>query len=358
MERVILTTGGTGGHIFPALAVAEELKARFTGIDLLFVGSKHGPEAALCARAALPFRGLPVKGFRGRGFRAVGAIPGMLRGFGQALFLLRAFKPDAVIGFGGYAAFALVLTACLLGIPAAIHEQNALAGVSNRILAKTARKILCSFPDTRGFEGRETVLTGNPVRGDVIAVGRRAVRGSGKRLLVMGGSRGAEALNRLVTNALPRFKEVGIELRHQTGEADFAKVRAAYAAAGMEGTVEAFIHDMGKAYAWADLALCRAGATTIAELAACGLPAFFVPFPYATHDHQSKNADLVVRRGGAVAVAEAELAERDAPGMITALLAQPEKIADMARAAARHARPQAAAAVADELAALARASRG
>ena len=350
MERAVLTTGGTGGHIFPALAVAEELHARHPGIKLLFVGSEYGPEAELSARAGLSFVGLPVRGFWGRGLKITGAAAGMLRAVWRSFFLLRQFKPQVVAGFGGYASFAAVLTARCLGIPAAVHEQNALAGVSNKILGRLTGNILCSLSDTQGFQGCSIVLTGNPVRRSVLEAGQKARRGEGRRLLIMGGSQGAKAVNTYVAQVLPRLREAGIAIWHQSGSADYERMLAAYKDAGMdEALLEPFIHDMGKAYAWADLALCRSGATTIAELAACGLPAAFIPFPHATHDHQTVNARLFERQGAALVVAEHELDRRDLAGMVVALLDSPDKIAAMSEAAGKLARPQAAAAVADYL---------
>ena len=354
MERVMLTTGGTGGHIFPALAVAEELRARYPGIRLLFVGSQYGPEAELSLRAGVPFAGLPVRGFWGRGLKAPWAAAGMLRALWRACALLRLFAPQLVMGFGGYAAFAAVLMARCLRIPAAVHEQNALAGVSNRILGRLTGNILCSLPETQGFGSRGLVLTGNPVRRSVLEAGQNTRRGAGKRLLIMGGSQGAKAVNTYVARNLPRLKEAGIAIRHQSGSADYERMLAAYKDAGMEeARLDPFIHDMGQAYAWADLALCRAGATTVAELLACGLPAAFIPFPHATHDHQTMNARLLERQGAALALAEDELDRRDCAGMVIELLQSPEKLAAMSESARKLARPQAAAAVVDFLEALA-----
>ena len=359
MERVILTTGGTGGHIFPALAVAEELRVRHPGIQLLFVGSEYGPEAELSARAGVSFVGLPVRGFWGRGVKSLWAAVGMLCALRQTFFLLRHFMPQVVIGFGGYAAFATVLAARCLNIPAAVHEQNALAGVSNKILGRLTGNILCSLPDTQGFGACAVVLTGNPVRRSVLEAGQKARRGAGTRLLIMGGSQGAKAVNTYVAQTLPRFKEAGIAIWHQSGSADYERMFAAYKDAGMEGSrLEAFIHDMGQAYAWADLALCRAGATTVAELAACGLPAAFIPFPHATHDHQTMNARLFERQGAALVAAEHELDRRDFAGRVIALLHSPEKIAAMSASAHKLARPQAASVVADFLEKLAEKSAG
>jgi UDP-N-acetylglucosamine--N-acetylmuramyl-(pentapeptide) pyrophosphoryl-undecaprenol N-acetylglucosamine transferase len=274
----------------------------------------------------------------------------MLRALWRAFSLLRRFAPQAVLGFGGYAAFAAVLAARCLGIPAAVHEQNARAGVSNALLGRLTGNILCSLPETQGFGGRRVVLTGNPVRRSVLEAGREARRGEGRRLLVMGGSQGAKAVNSYVARSLPWFREAGIEVWHQSGGADYERMREAYKDAGMEGArLEPFIHDMGRAYAWADLALCRAGATTVAELAACGLPAAFVPFPHATHDHQTANARLLERQGAAIMIAESDLDRRDCAGMATALLHSPEKLAAMSEAVRRLARPRAAAEVAEYL---------
>ena len=345
-----MTTGGTGGHIFPALAVAEELRARHPGIGLLFVGSEYGPEAELSARAGVPFAGLPVRGFCGRGLKVPWAAVGMLRALWRAVFLLRHVAPQVVLGFGGYAAFAAVLTARCLGIPAAVHEQNARAGVSNAILGRLTGNILCSLPETQGFGACSAVLTGNPVRRSVLEAGQEARRGGRRHLLIMGGSQGAKAVNTYVAQSLPRFREAGIKIWHQSGGADYERMRGLYKDAGMEeARLEPFIHDMGQAYAWADLALCRSGATTVAELAACGLPAACIPFPHATHDHQTANARLLERQGAALVVAECELERRDCAGMVTALLNSPEKLAAMSESARKLAHPRAAAAVADFL---------
>jgi UDP-N-acetylglucosamine--N-acetylmuramyl-(pentapeptide) pyrophosphoryl-undecaprenol N-acetylglucosamine transferase len=274
----------------------------------------------------------------------------MLRALWRAFFLLRHFRPQVVAGFGGYAAFAAVLTAYCLRIPAAVHEQNALAGVGNKILGRLTGNILCSLPETQGFGTCSVVLTGNPVRRSIVEAGQQARRGDGKRLLIMGGSQGAKAVNTYVAQSLPRFRAAGIAIRHQSGSADYERMRAAYQDAGMEDArLEPFIHDMGQAYAWADLALCRAGATTVAELAACGLPAAFVPFPHATHDHQTRNAHLFEQQGAALALAESELERRDFAGMVIDLLKRPEKIAAMSASVRKLARPHAAAAVADFL---------
>lgn len=358
MDKILLTTGGTGGHIFPALAVAEELRRRDPRAQLLFAGSEYGPEGRLCARAGIDFAGLPVRGFLGRGFRAVGAAARMGVAVGKALALVRSFRPDAVAGFGGYAAFAPMLAARLCGVPALLHEQNAVAGTSNRVLSRLARKVCISLPGTQGFPAEKCVLTGNPVRAAIAHVAKlregAADRGT-KRLLVLGGSQGAHSLNALMPGLLGQLRAEGVEIRHQCGEKDLAATRAAYAEAGYApACVSAFIDDMAEAYAWADLALCRAGASTVAELCAAGLPSVLVPFPAAIHDHQTRNAEVVARAGAARLVQERDFDHTDMGALLTGLLRDADGLAGMGRAARSLARPDAAAAVADALEAVAR----
>lgn len=358
MDKILLTTGGTGGHIFPALAVAEELRRRKPGARLLFVGSQYGPEARLCARAGIEFAGLPVRGFLGRGLRAVGAAARMSVAVGKALALVRGFGPDAVAGFGGYAAFAPMLAARLSGVPSVLHEQNAVAGTSNRLLARLARRVCVSLPGTRGFPAEKCVLTGNPVRAAIAGVAdmrKDATARGTRRLLVLGGSQGAHSLNALVPGLLARLKADGVEIRHQCGERDLAATRAAYAEAGYAPEcVNAFIDDMAGAYAWADLALCRAGASTVAELCAAGLASVLVPFPAAIHDHQTRNAEVVSAAGAARLVQERDFPRTDMAALLLGLLADPGALEAMGRAARGLACADAAAAVADALEAVAR----
>ena len=365
MNSVILTTGGTGGHIFPALAVAEEVRRRHPGCAILFMGGKYGPEADLAVQAGLEYVGLPVKGFLGRGFRAFGAAFGMLRGLAKARIVMGRVKPDAVIGFGGYAAFAGVSAAHGKGIPTALHEQNAIPGLANRLLGKCVDLILLSLPYEEGDEGRfareKVIFTGNPVRAAVAALYDREPRrleDVGKRLLVMGGSQGARAVNTAVMHDIPALMDAGVSIWHQTGQADAANVREAYRKAGARDVrVDAFITDMAEAYAWADLALCRAGATTIAELTCAQLPAVFVPFPQATHDHQTHNARQLVTAGAAELLPQKAIAaEGGRPALLGETLLRlfddPMGLIDMGAAMRRLAHPDAAARVVDALEAI------
>ncbi|MDR2669710.1 MAG: undecaprenyldiphospho-muramoylpentapeptide beta-N-acetylglucosaminyltransferase [Desulfovibrio sp.] len=366
-KRILLSSGGTGGHIFPALALAEELARRGPETRILFMGGAYGPEGRLAAAAGLEFIALPVRGFMGRGARALGAVPGMLRALAKAARVIRKFSPHAAVGFGGYASFAGVSAAALLGIPTAVHEQNALPGVGNRILGRLARRVFLSMPDLTGaFDARKTLLTGNPVRADIAALyeGARqkaALQENGTedegplRLLVMGGSRGARAVNLAVAGAASALLTAGVEILHQTGNEDLETVRGAYNAWGTEqARAVPFIDDMGGAYAWADMAFCRAGATTAAELCAAGLPSVLAPFPHAARDHQRFNARVMEEAGAAVILEQECFTTRPeaVAETLLPLLKDKAKLRVMSASALDAARPRAAGHMADALAEL------
>lgn len=344
MEKVILTTGGTGGHIFPALAVAEELRKRYPKIELLFIGSLYGPEKRLAEKNGLAFEGLNVRGFLGRGFRAVPAALNMMKSIWQARKLIKKFNPDVVGGFGGYASFAPVVAAWLGKKPIIIHEQNAIAGAGNRFLSRLADKICVSIPGTKGL-GAKALISGNPVRAVFGEVYHKRLdkKGKGKNLFILGGSQGAHALNKFIIENLSTFVREGINLRHQTGEKDLHLAREAYIHANLDpGQAFAFIDDMAEAYEWADLILCRAGASTIAEICACALPTIFVPLPIAIYDHQTKNARALEKAEAALLIPEAELKEDNTIRIILDLLNDQEKLQSMGKAAYKLAKPDAA----------------
>ena len=356
LKKVILTTGGTGGHIFPALAVADELRRRNPDMDILFLGG-CGPEGDLARSRGLKFKELPAKGIMGRG------LSGLLSGLGwlglglpKAIGAVRSFKPDAVIGFGGYAGFCPVLAAWMLLIPTAVHEQNSVPGVTNKILGRLVKRIFLSFPDGYGvFPAARTVLTGNPVRQDIIkaAAGRKG-REPGKRILVLGGSQGARPINDAVIRALPRLMEAGATLVHQAGKQDFDRVRASYETAKADpAQVRGFIEDMGAEYAAADLAICRAGATTVFELAAAGVPAIFVPFPQATHDHQTMNAEALAAKGAAQLIPQRDLTGDVLADMALELLSDRARLDQMEKTARDFAKERAAEDIATGLESLA-----
>ncbi|WFS61989.1 undecaprenyldiphospho-muramoylpentapeptide beta-N-acetylglucosaminyltransferase [Pseudodesulfovibrio thermohalotolerans] len=356
LNRVILTTGGTGGHIFPALSVATALTEYNKGMRILFMGGP-GPEGELARRHGLEFLELPAGGIMGKG------IPGALSGLGwlgtgipKALFEVWRFRPDAVIGFGGYAGFCPVLAARILGIPTAVHEQNSVPGVTNKVLGKMVNRIFLSFPDAMGlFPADKTFLTGNPVRPEIFKAGeRRRGHTPGKRVFVFGGSQGARPVNDAVIEALPRFMEADVTLVHQTGRIDFSRVRAAYEAAGADpAQVREFIEDMGAEYAACDLVICRSGASTVFEIAAAGAPAIFVPFPQATHDHQTMNARAMTDIGAAVLLPQSGLSGATLADRVFKLLDDRERLESMETAAKGMARRFAARDIVAGLAAMA-----
>ncbi len=343
LKRVLLTTGGTGGHIFPALAVAEELRAR-GDVELLFMGSLYGPEKRLAEHAGVPFTGLPVRGVLGHGARAMASLARVAMAMPAALRAVRDFQPDCAAGFGGYAAFAPLFAAKLLRVPAVLHEQNAVGGVANRVLARVCDRVCVSLPETTGFGNRPQVLTGNPVRRCIFQAGRTERSFDRRHLLVVGGSQGAHPLNELMTEILPALREAGVSIIHQTGEHDYAAVAGAYERAGMtDARVSPFVDDMEAAYAWADLGLTRAGASTVAELCGTGLPSILVPFPQAAHDHQTFNARALEKAGAARLMAQKDLTASVLADTLLELLGSPGMLVSMSQSALLLATPDAAA---------------
>ncbi|PID39035.1 MAG: undecaprenyldiphospho-muramoylpentapeptide beta-N-acetylglucosaminyltransferase [Proteobacteria bacterium] len=362
--RVLLAGGGTGGHVIPALAVAEQLRAEDPEAELLFVGAHGGLEAKLVPPAGFELALLAVGKLKGSGFTArlrtlVGLPPAVVR----AIALARRFDPDVVVGVGGYASGPLALAARLLRRPLLLLEQNAIPGSTNRALARLAQRVVTSFEGTPGFPPDKTICLGNPLRARMVSALTSASAGPARaagaeergggarpaRLFVFGGSQGARWLNESCVEALPQVATrlpAGLEVVHQTGEADRERVRAAYAEAGLAATVAAFFSDeMVEHYRWADLALCRSGATTIAELGVAGLPAFLVPYPYAANDHQAANAQQAVEAGGALMRRQGDLDAGQLARTLTALLDDRARLAHMAGAMRSCGRPRAAAAV-------------
>lgn len=350
MNRLILSTGGTGGHIFPALAVAEAVRTRMPECRILFVGGNRGPERLWAEKSGLEFAALPARGVLGRGVRSLGAMFWLGRSLFQAWRLLRSFRPDVVLGLGGYAGFSCTMAAALMGIPTAIHEQNSVLGVSNRVLARRVGRVLTSFADMELPEAikKKTVLTGNPIRHQIreLAANNRT---EGRNILVMGGSQGASALNQVMLRELDAFRGQGLRIWHQTGKDDFEAVNAAYAEKYPEARVDAFIEDMRAAYSFADLVICRAGATTIAELTAAGKPSVLIPFPYATHDHQLRNARFLEQGGAAMVLPQNQLGSVSLASAVADLFQMSGRLAKMSRAAREMGHPDAGEKVVDEL---------
>lgn len=308
--KLLLAGGGTGGHLFPAVALAQHLLNQEADSQVLFVGTSQGLEQRMLPKLGLPLATVDMVGVVGRGWRGrFEMIPKLLKSFRQARRILRDFNPDLVIGVGGYSSVPVLLAAKTGGIPYLIHEQNALPGLSNRLLGKGARRICLSFQESAGsFPAERVVVTGNPLRQGLEDVPAQLPEPG--KLLIFGGSRGARAINQTVMDMLPLMKEWPgrPEFLHQTGEEDFAQVRQAYQAAGLDpDQVIPFIDDMAAAYRDASLVVCRAGATTLAELAATGRPAILIPFPFAAADHQTSNARAFDRKGAAELLPQTEL---------------------------------------------------
>ncbi len=372
MNRAIIATGGTGGHIFPALAVARALAALRPGVEVLFVGG-FGPEGELARKAGLRFAALPAQGVFGRGVKgALGAV-WTVKSLFMALRLYREFKPEVVAGFGGYAGFCPVAAGKLMGLPTAIHEQNSVPGMANKALARIVDKVFVSYADDAGaFPAKKTVRTGNPVRESIAAMGDTPhVSRDSRNILVLGGSQGAKAVNQAVIAALPALIKGGARVMIQTGRADFERAAGEIAALPEKGVdlssddgrgprvvVENFIEDMAAAYEWADLIIARAGATTLAEVTAAKKPAILIPFPFATHNHQLVNAKVMSDAGAAILVEQTDLEWVDLAKTALTLMNDPARLADMAKASGELAEPKAAERIASELIALAEGRKG
>ena len=303
---VLILAGGTGGHIFPGIAVAQALRER--GVPVLWLGSDGGLETQLVPKAGIELRTLPVRGVRGKGLLVRLAAPfRVAAAVHRAWRLIGRERPRSALALGGFAAGPAGVAAWLRRVPLLVHEQNRVPGVTNRILARFARRRLCGFHGA--LAGGEWV--GNPVRAVIAALPEPAVRYAARsgplHLLVLGGSQGAYGLNVVLPQVLQQIVPTRpLLIRHQSGAKQFAQTQQAYLAAGVNATVDAFIDDMAGAYAWADIVVCRAGALTLAELCAAGLPAVLVPFPAAVDDHQTRNAGALVEAGGARLVAEGD----------------------------------------------------
>jgi len=348
----MIMAGGTGGHVFPALAVADDLRAR--GWRVVWLGAPGGIEGTLVPQHGYELAPIRFAGLRGKGVLAKLLLPlNLLVAFWQSLRAIRTHRPDVVLGMGGYIAFPGGMMAALLGRPLAIHEQNSIAGLANRVLAGVADRILVAFPGTL----RKSTPTGNPVRAAIARVRPPAERFAGRsgrlRVLVLGGSLGAAVLNERVPQAmalLPAGERPRIV--HQSGAKHLDALRASYAAAGVEAELVPFIADMAQAYAEADVAICRAGATTIAELAAAGVPAILVPFPFAVDDHQTTNARYLADAGAAILVPQRDLAAAGLAEVVRGLTR--ERLLGMAERARALGQPDAARAVAEACVELAR----
>jgi UDP-N-acetylglucosamine--N-acetylmuramyl-(pentapeptide) pyrophosphoryl-undecaprenol N-acetylglucosamine transferase len=346
----VIAAGGTGGHLFPGIAVADELKARDPQARVVFAGTPRGLESRLVPRSGHELVLLPILPLNGVGVpRALKGLLALPWGLLKAGALVARLRPEAVLGVGGYAGGPVVLVAALMRIPTVILEPNARAGFTNRVLKRFVRHAACSYEASREEFGSKFVLTGNPVRGGFARIPRKE-HGPPYTLLAFGGSQGSRVLNRALVAALPHLPGPDrLRIVHQTGEALRDEVVAGYAAAGREAEILPFLDDMEARFARADVVLSRSGATTCAELAAAGKAAVLVPFALAADDHQRSNAVAMEKAGAARMVEEKDLTGERLAGVLGEVLADPVRLAGMEDAARALARPDAAARVADLL---------
>ena len=338
MKTILIMAGGTGGHIFPGLAVAHEMRA--AGWEVVWLGARGGMEERLVPQRGYRTAWIRAKAARGKGLLQKLLLPAnLLYSFWESARVIRRLKPDVVLGLGGYVAFPGGMMASLLNRPLALHEQNAVPGLANRVLSTVSDKVMVAFPEAL----KAAEWTGNPVRSEIAAVAAPEDRFEGRngplRILVVGGSLGAQALNETVPRALALLA-TPVSVVHQSGEKHLQVLKKNYAEAGVEGELLAFIDDMARRYAEADLVICRAGAVTIAELSAGGMASILVPFPYAVDDHQTANARFLADKGAAILVRQEELSAEKLAQLIRSL--ERPKLLEMARRARGLGKPDAA----------------
>lgn len=306
IKRVVIMAGGTGGHIYPALACAQSFKDK--GVEVQWLGSKGGMEESLVPKHDIALHSLSIKGVRGKGIFGLLVAPfRILHAIGQAVAVLQKIKPDVVLGMGGFVAGPGGVAAKILGIPLVVHEQNAIAGTTNKLLSKVASLRLQAFDDALP----SAISVGNPIRSDILGQRVRISRsGSARplRLLVVGGSLGAKAINDVMPQVLAKWPfSQRLDVWHQTGIRNYDEVLALYKKAGVDARVEAYLDNIDQAYYWADIVLCRAGAMTVSELAVAGLPSILVPYPHAIDDHQTANAQYLEKVGAAYLLPQPQL---------------------------------------------------
>jgi UDP-N-acetylglucosamine--N-acetylmuramyl-(pentapeptide) pyrophosphoryl-undecaprenol N-acetylglucosamine transferase len=346
--RLLLTGGGTGGHLFPAIATAEALCRRLPGTKVLFVGTHRKMDTTSLAQYGFSARAIHCQGLKGKGLLSlVQALILLPVAFVEALWHILRFRPHLVVGVGGYVTGPVVAAARFLRRPTVIHEQNSVPGLANRKLGALATRICLSLPGSEiFFPAGKTVLTGNPVRRQILELAGKPPRKIGEEvtILILGGSLGAHRVNELVVAALTEHGGLlprGIQIIHQTGAADEEWVKSVYEQAGIKATVAAFFTDMAEVYAKSDLLLSRAGATTLAELAVLGKPAVLIPYPFAADDHQYKNGSYYAESGGAVVLVEREMTARKLAETLAELVGNPGRLQKMAEAMRAKGRPDA-----------------
>ena len=329
--KVIIAGGGTGGHLFPGIAVAREIQRRGAGSSILFVGAEQGIETKIVPKEGFELRTLPLGGIKGLGaVRQVRNLMGMVNGVLKARQILHDFKPDAVIGVGGYASFPMLTAAVIAGSPRIIMEQNAVPGLANRVLGKWVDFAAVTDARTESYFGKRAVVTGNPIRPEFKSISPKAHLAP-YTILIFGGSQGAQSINRAVVDALDDLAHWKSQLRfvHQTGERQLEEIKRAYAAKGFEADVRTFFNNFYEQYAAADLIVSRSGATTVAEIKAAGRAAILIPFPFASDDHQMKNARAMAEEDAAVLISNSELNGKRLAETILELIGNQERLKEI-----------------------------
>jgi len=335
--RAIIAGGGTGGHLFPGIAVAREIQRRDKHAEILFVGSERGIEARLVPQEGFSLRCLPAGSMKGVGWVArLRNLVTTVKGIFGAKRILREFRPSIVIGVGGYASFPMVGAAILKGYPRIVMEQNAIPGLANRVLGRWVSFAAVTDPRTSSYFGSRAIVTGNPIRPQFKTISRKTHQPP-YEILVFGGSQGAQAINKAIRASLPLLTEWKNKLRftHQTGEAQLQETRQAYTDAGFTADVQPFFNEFHQRYATADLIVSRAGATTVAEIKAAGRAAILIPFPFAADDHQTRNAEAMVQEGAAIMIHNADLTGESLSSTIKGLLSDIPRLEEMEQNARR-----------------------
>ena len=354
--RAVIAGGGTGGHVYPGIAVARELLARRPDAQVSFAGTAHGLEARVVPREGFPLDLIRSAGLKGKSMaarlRGASLVP---LGLMDAWRIVSSRRPDVVIGVGGYSSGPVLLVAALRGVPTMLLEQNAVPGLTNRWLSRVVKAAAVTYDSTEIYFGAKAFVSGNPVRPEFFATARSQQESTlheqhfVTRVLVFGGSQGAHAINVAMVEAAPRLAAgvPPLRLTHQTGERDVEMVRTAYGKAGLQASVEPFLYDMGRQLGQADVVVCRAGATTLAEITAAGKAAILIPLPTATDDHQRKNAEALAASGAAEVLLQDEATGGAIAERVLSLAGDPERRTRMAQAARLLARPHAAKAIVD-----------
>ncbi len=352
--KVVVAGGGTGGHLFPGVATAKEIVIRSPKADILFIVGRRKMELEILTRSGFKQESIHVEGIKGRGWKkGLMVLLKLPYSFFQSVSILKSFSPQLVLGVGGYSAGPVCLAAKIMGIPTAIHEQNSFPGLTNRLLSRIVGRVFISFEESREhFPGGTLYLTGNPIREDLLQE-RNSHVNTNKRftILAVGGSQGARSINRVLVAALEILKTEGRDPQviHQTGETDHARVVGEYQERGLEGEIVPFIKDMAEAYGLADIVVSRAGATTVAELAALGKPSILVPYPYAANRHQETNARMLFEVGGAEMMLEENLSAKGLSEVLMKYMDDRTALERMGERAREMGRPDAAKVIVDQL---------